>query len=101
MIFEVESGRLEGDRIRAKLKGRAAADWLTVGPDGTGALDVRALVETDDGALVFIQYSGRVDASRRGPHRCTARRASRPATTATGGSTACRRSAREPSTDGR
>jgi Protein of unknown function (DUF3237) len=66
MIFEVESGRLEGGRIRATLKGQAAADWLTVGPDGTGALDVRALVETDDGALVFIQYNGRVDASRRG-----------------------------------
>jgi Protein of unknown function (DUF3237) len=59
MIFEVESGRLEGNRIRATLKGRAAAGWLTVGPDGTGALDVRALVETDDGALVFIQYNGR------------------------------------------
>jgi Protein of unknown function (DUF3237) len=27
---------------------------------------VRALVETDDGALVFIQYNGRVDVSRRG-----------------------------------
>jgi hypothetical protein len=26
-------------------KGRAAADWLVVGPDGTGTLDVRALVE--------------------------------------------------------
>src|SRR4029453_1884378 len=66
MSSEVEPGRREGDRIRALLKGRAAADWLTVGPDGTGALDVRALVETDDGALVFIQYNGRVDVGGRG-----------------------------------
>jgi len=62
-IFEVSSGSIEGDRIRAKLKGTAAADWLVVGPDGTGTIDVRALAETDDGALVFIQYQGRVDAS--------------------------------------
>jgi hypothetical protein len=34
---------------------------LIVGPDGTGTLDVRALVETDDGALIFVQYNGRVD----------------------------------------
>jgi len=63
VIFEVESGSIEGERIRAKLKGRAAADWLTVGPDDTGTIDVRALVETDDGALVFIQYQGRVDSN--------------------------------------
>jgi hypothetical protein len=63
-IFEVESGALEGDRLRAKLKGVAAADWLVIGPDGTGTLDVRVLVETDDGALVFIQYNGRVDTSK-------------------------------------
>jgi len=43
------------------MKGSAAADWLTLGPDGTGSLDVRALLETHDGALVFIHYTGRVD----------------------------------------
>ena len=63
LIFEVESGSIEGERIRAQLKGRAAADWLAVGPDGTGTIDVRALVDTDDGALVFLQYQGRVDAN--------------------------------------
>jgi hypothetical protein len=63
VIFEVVSGTLEGERINAKMKGSAAADWLTVGPDATGSIDVRALVETDDGALVFIQYQGRVDSS--------------------------------------
>jgi Protein of unknown function (DUF3237) len=66
-IFEVASGVLEGERVNAKVKGRAAADWLTVGPDGTGTLDVRALLETDDGALLFVQYNGRVDLSVLGP----------------------------------
>ena len=62
-IFEVESGTFEGERVRARLKGQANGDWLTVGPDGTGTLDVRALMETDDGALVFVLYHGRVDFS--------------------------------------
>jgi hypothetical protein len=62
-IFEVESGLIAGDRLNATLKGQANGDWLTVGPDGTGTLDVRALCETDDGALVFIVYNGRVDMS--------------------------------------
>jgi hypothetical protein len=65
-IFEVEEGTIEGERIRGKTKGSANADWLRVGPDGTGTLDVRALIETDDGALIFIHYSGRVDASKNG-----------------------------------
>lgn len=64
LIYEVESGTIEGDRIRGKLRGNAAADWFVVGPDGTGTLDVRATVETDDGALVFLHYSGRVDVTR-------------------------------------
>ena len=60
-IFEVGSLVVDGERVRATLKGRAAADWLVVGPDGTGTLDGRALLETNDGALVYAQYNGRVD----------------------------------------
>ena len=62
-IFEVTASSIDGDRLRATMKGNASADWLTVGADGTGTLDVRALAETDDGALIFVQYSGRVDVS--------------------------------------
>ncbi|MEY2478303.1 MAG: hypothetical protein QOG87_3618 [Actinomycetota bacterium] len=61
LIYEVESGSISGERFDAKMCGQAAADWFTIGPDGTGTLDVRVLVETDDGAHVFIQYLGRVD----------------------------------------
>ena len=35
-----------------------------VGPEGTATLDVRVTLETHDGALVLLHYSGRVDASR-------------------------------------
>ena len=63
LIVEVESATFEGDRIKGKQKGVAAADWLTVGPEGTGTLDVRATLETDDGALIFSFYRGRLDAT--------------------------------------
>lgn len=62
-IFEVESARAEGERFSASLKGVAAADWLLIGPGGVGTLDIRVLMETDDGAMVFAQYHGRVDLS--------------------------------------
>ena len=60
-ILEVLSLRLAGERLVATLKGRAAADWLTLSPDGRiGTLDVRCTLETGDGAIIFMQYAGRV-----------------------------------------
>src|SRR5438552_13979312 len=66
-IVEVESGRIDGERVRASInKEHASADWFAVGPDQTGTVDARILAETDDGASVFIQYHGRVDLSSPG-----------------------------------
>jgi hypothetical protein len=64
IIFEIRDYRFEGERLSAHQKGVAAADWLVVGPEGTATLDVRATLETHDGALVLLRYGGRVDASR-------------------------------------
>ena len=61
IIGEVTGVRVEGERINAAMKGRAAADWLRVSPDGYGTIDVRMTLETDDGAAVFVSYSGRLD----------------------------------------
>ena len=44
--------------------GAAAADWVTVGPDGTGGLDIRETIRTDDGATIFVQYQGKLDLSK-------------------------------------
>jgi hypothetical protein len=62
-IVDLTSAEYTGDRFRAKLKGAAAADWLVVGPDGTGLMDVRLTVETHDGAIVYLAYGGRIDLS--------------------------------------
>jgi hypothetical protein len=37
---------------------------VLVGPEGTGTVDVRVTLRTDDDAAIFVQYQGRVDLSR-------------------------------------
>ena len=64
VIFEIVDYRWEGPRFTARQKGSAAADWLLLGPDGTGTLDVRVTLETGDGAVVLVHYGGRVDGSK-------------------------------------
>ena len=59
IIVEFAEVAWAGERIVAHRKGQAAADWLTVGADGTGALDVRFLLETADGALIYVHGLGR------------------------------------------
>jgi len=59
MVGEFRDSHWEGERFRARQRGRAAADWLSVAPDGTATVDVRLTLETDDGALVFVEYRGR------------------------------------------
>ncbi len=65
VLGELSSFDLEGDRLRAHMFGVAAADWAVVSPDGTiTTIDVRVTFETDDGALLYAAYSGRIDLSR-------------------------------------
>ena len=61
MVFEVESAKWNGDRISATSVGQSAADWMSVSASGVGTLDVRAMMQTDDGALIFVQYNGRTN----------------------------------------
>jgi|SRR5271165_2411427 len=41
--------------------GSAAADWVLIGPERTGSLDIRATLRTDDGATIFVQHYGRLE----------------------------------------
>ena len=43
--------------MKGTVKG-PAGDWLTLRADGTGLLDVRLLLETDDGAVILMTYKG-------------------------------------------
>jgi hypothetical protein len=61
-IFDVTGGSLAGPRLRGRIL-PSGADWLLMRPDGYGLLDVRAALETDDGAFVYAQYHGILELS--------------------------------------
>ena len=63
-IIEVAAAKLEGERVSGAMKGTASADWATIGPDMTCTLDVRSTFETHDGALVYVEYRGRLDLTK-------------------------------------
>ena len=57
IYVEVTGGEATGDRFKARAVG-GAGDWILVGPDGFGRIDVRLQFETDDNAHVYVQYFG-------------------------------------------
>ena len=57
MIYPVIGGQAKGERIRGSFVG-SGADWVLIGPDGWARLDVRAELQTDDGAVIYISYRG-------------------------------------------
>lgn len=56
-IFDVTGGKFEGARLRGTVL-PSGADWLLVDSEGVGRLDVRATLETEDGARIYVQYFG-------------------------------------------
>ena len=59
-IREVTGGEVSGRRLRGTV-GTGGADWVLVGPDGWGRLDVRLTINTHDGAHVYVQYLGVIE----------------------------------------
>jgi hypothetical protein len=57
IYLEVIDGVATGQRLQARAVG-GGGDWIVVGPDGYGRIDVRLQFETDDNAHVFVQYFG-------------------------------------------
>jgi len=62
LVAGVDDVTFVGERLNAKMVGAAAADWLTLGPDGSyGVLDVRFTVKTNDDVLIYCEYGGRIN----------------------------------------
>lgn len=57
VVVDASTGTFEGPKIKGIVKG-PAGDWVTVRADGVMKLDVRLLLETDDGAIILMQYTG-------------------------------------------
>ncbi|WP_342641142.1 DUF3237 domain-containing protein [Rhodoligotrophos ferricapiens] len=64
----IRGGRFEGPKLKGEIL-PGGADAIFVEPDGLSKLDVRGVLKTDDGALIYIQYIGR----RHGPAEVMAR----------------------------
>lgn len=47
-------------KVQGKLR-PVGGDWVTIRPDGIGITDVRGTIETADGALIYITYTGVMD----------------------------------------
>src|SRR5437660_8503629 len=56
-VFIVKAGTFDGPKLKGTLL-PGGGDWATLRPDGAVQLDVRATLSTDDGALVYVYYSG-------------------------------------------
>jgi hypothetical protein len=59
-IREVLGGEVTGERIHGTV-GTGGGDWVLIGPDGWGRLDVRLTLQTDDGAHIYVQYLGVIE----------------------------------------
>jgi uncharacterized protein DUF3237 len=66
-----KGGVVEGPRITGRLL-PGSADHLFVRPDGVGMIRVRAVIETNDGAMLEVEYSGVLELGEDGYARACA-----------------------------
>ncbi|MBC5767966.1 DUF3237 domain-containing protein [Ramlibacter albus] len=57
-IATVAGGEFTGERLRGTVVGTPAGDWLLQRNDGVTVLDVRLLLRTEDGELIYMSYRG-------------------------------------------
>ena len=58
--FGFTGGEVTGPKVVGKVR-KGGGDWLTVRRDGICILDVRATMETHDGALIYVTLDGIAD----------------------------------------
>jgi Protein of unknown function (DUF3237) len=58
--WEMSEGTLTGPGLSAFIA-MPGGDWYRASPDGFGRPDVRVQLETDDGALILMHYTGLVE----------------------------------------
>jgi hypothetical protein len=71
MTFITTGGVIEGPKLQGELL-PGGGDWLIVGSDGTGRMDVRATLRTHDGALILYESRGIIKIPADGTRRLAA-----------------------------
>ena len=59
LLFALERGVCVGERLNGTFRSNSG-DWLTLGTDNVGRVDVRSTIETDDGELIYMTNTGRI-----------------------------------------
>ncbi|MBN2058769.1 MAG: DUF3237 domain-containing protein [Deltaproteobacteria bacterium] len=54
----VTGGEIEGPKLTGKVIPFSGGDWPSIRPDGVTAFDSRYMLETSDGALIYINNRG-------------------------------------------
>jgi hypothetical protein len=57
IVAPVVDGTIEGPRIKGKFL-PVGGDWAVIRADNTLEVDVRAVIQTDDGAFIYTHYHG-------------------------------------------
>lgn len=63
VLVATTGGTVTGPRINGTLHA-SGGDWVTVRANGVFQLDVRVAISTDDGAVIYMEYSGLMGADR-------------------------------------
>jgi hypothetical protein len=71
MTFITTGGTVDGPKLTGELL-PGGGDWLLVGTDGVGRVDVRATIRTHDGALIHYEARGILRIPADGLDRLTA-----------------------------
>ncbi|MCC6436688.1 MAG: DUF3237 domain-containing protein [Acidimicrobiales bacterium] len=58
IIAAVTGGTFEGPRLRGTVAPMTGADWVTIRPDKSMRLDVRLVLQADDGGTIYMYYGG-------------------------------------------
>ena len=57
VVVLVAGGTFDGPRLKGTIVG-PSGDWIAARPDGSSTLDIRALLQTDDGQKIFMTCRG-------------------------------------------
>jgi hypothetical protein len=55
--YHITGGEVDGPKLRGKFR-PGGADFVTMRRDGVAVLDIRATIETHDGAVIYVVASG-------------------------------------------
>ena len=64
-IGYITDGKVWGGKINGKIL-PGGGDWCVLRKDGVSCPDVRAIIETDNGAHIYMHYNGKMDCGHDG-----------------------------------